>query len=255
MIIIFIDLTGSTAEMESRGGSVSIEFINRLNSIKDSFIRVDSTLYQVGLLMGDGLLLVSKAHEKLANLVLEAIQIQQQFRGLDVAPKIVFAIGDPIWQRQTTNLPGIKGEEFTEKSSIYGVVVNLAARLLSICPPNGIIMSEGAHALLVEYPDIVNKFQYGSSYLRGFKQKQPYWVINIRSKEDLSMNGEDLQELRKELYEIKIELTKLCANVKHIAEFVPQMVTKMEFKPFRYMLTAIGVITILITIVHIMAYK
>lgn len=217
MIIILTDLTGSTSEMERSGKvAASKDTYDRLQMMIDEFrkgeskVIIDPTIKQIGAPTGDGLMLVDEDHSKLKQHVDSAMRIQRKLRGLSVGPKIAISVGDPIWQ----------GEPYEQYSTLYGTVINLTSRLLStVCPNNGVVISEGAHAILIEYPEVIEKFRFGNAQLKNLKNKQPYWYwmpelgsqhVNIENTEELLARLEERLAQRQQSF---IADTVLSKNV------------------------------------------
>ena len=169
MVIVFVDLTGSTQAIAEQGEPAIASVRARLAAIRAGLMIGDPRLRQIGPAAGDGCLLVG--HD-VAGLVRAALEEQARWRGLEegLPARLAIGVGEPSWS----------GPESDSMSTPYGSTVNLTSRLLSVCPPGGIGLAEGAHLALLEASAegsaLGQRFQAAKGPLRGFQEPQRYWL-------------------------------------------------------------------------------
>jgi len=70
--------------------------------------------------------------------------------------------------------------EFHEGFGAQGISINLAKRLLTVCPAAGVVLGGGAGAVLVDHPQLRRRAIRLEAALKDFGVTQ-YWLINGRS--------------------------------------------------------------------------
>jgi len=186
MIIVFIDLVGSTARMQEQGTElVSDQITKQLSNWVDWLNISDPSVMQLKNPAGDGLLLVGKDAAKILS---AAIQKQAIPGFMEV--RVALGAGDPQWY----------GEPWDKDANIYGNIVNLTARLMSLCDPGEVVVTEGVRDAVLEQPELNTLLFRCEGKLKGLGF-QTYWstgsdctncIKSLIAKEDKGMNDQEL---------------------------------------------------------------
>jgi len=164
--VVMIDLVGSTQAMAERGiASGGADIADRLQELVRQFMAADPAMRQVGEFSGDGALLIG---DDPASAIRTALRCQAVWSGL--AARIAIAVG-PVTYR--------------EGAGAQGAVINLAARLVNLCQPGGVVLTEAASEYVLDYPELRRRMVRRHAGLKGFGPTW-YWTINGRRAEDMN---------------------------------------------------------------------
>ena len=162
--VIMIDLVGSTQAMADRGIALAgSEIAGRLRGLVQEFMLVDPAMRQMGEFSGDGVLLIGG---KPKEVIICALRAQVAWSGLSA--RIAICVG-PV--------------EFREGAGAQGGVINMASRLVDLCPPGGVVVSESAVDYLLDVPGVRGRMTRRRAELKGLGDVT-YWVMNGRRRQD-----------------------------------------------------------------------
>lgn len=180
MVIIFLDLVGSTERMRRNGTDLaSGQIREQLSEWLSSISRFDPSVLQIKNPAGDGLLLVGTNASRIL-----AATIQRQAVPGYLQTRVALGNGDPQWE----------GEEWHSDSNIRGTIVNLTARLLSVCPPSGVVVTEGIKDAVLEQPELISLLHRCQADLKGLGI-QTYWSTSPA--EEKAMDNGELGKIQK----------------------------------------------------------
>jgi class 3 adenylate cyclase len=200
VVILFMDLSGSTARAAQEGELAGIaERRERMRRLEHEFAGLSSQVRRIGLRQGDGWLFVAPA-DLAIEVFLHALRVQ--------------AIPDPLPARIALGLGVVSwdGEPFTEDATVDGTIVDLTARLLSVCLPEGVAVSERFYPELARRPEILARLARRVTELKGFVEPVEYYLTKAGAAGDpspattlaevvvqVSAIKEDVREVRGEL--------------------------------------------------------
>lgn len=163
--VVLIDLVGSTLAVTERGmRQVGPEVAERLHGLVAEFQQADLTIRQVGEFAFDGVLLVGADP---AAAIRCAVRSQAVYVGLPA--RIVVAVG-PV--------------ELVEGAGAQGTVINLADRLLDMCVPGGVVLTEAAMEYVQDHPHLRARMVRRRSEAKGFGTVW-HWALNGRRADEL----------------------------------------------------------------------
>jgi hypothetical protein len=164
MLLVFVDLTGSTAFLDHyEAESVGVQAVRiRMAELEQAMLAVPE-VRRVGARVGDQWVFV--APDDLTADVLRAV-----FR--------VQAVPDALLARFALGLGGFTwhGPAFGAESNIDGRIVNLTARLLDPCPPSGIAMTQDYYLSLNRAPILQRGFSPRVEDFKGIDAPVRYWL-------------------------------------------------------------------------------
>jgi class 3 adenylate cyclase len=180
LTVMFCDLVGSTEMSQQLDPEELLHLVASFQGVCNAAIkRFDG---YVARYMGDGLLVYfgfPAAHEDDAErAVRSGLDVVEEVASLDLPYNFELAVRVGI-ATGTVVAGDIVGEGASEERTALGETPNLAARLQSIAPPGGVIISETTHHLV---EGRINVEALEKVILKGFSEPvQAYRVISIQA--------------------------------------------------------------------------
>lgn len=193
----------------------------RVAEITGALTQADPTLRQVGPPSGDGVFLVGA--DPLA-LAMASIDEQSRWAGRakGLPARIAIAVGQAEWS----------GPLDDPNSTTYGLVVNICSRLKDVCRPAGVVLSDAAHAFVIERPDVERRFRMGRATLKGIPggpQSYWFWEPQVVSDSALSGMGAPMDDDRIARLEARVARLEIdMGRIEGIVERVEGLVDKFQ---------------------------
>ncbi|NKB99465.1 MAG: AAA family ATPase [Pseudomonadales bacterium] len=174
LTVLFCDVVGST-EMSTRMDPEDLR--NIMRGFEDDVSRlVDQHGGFVARYMGDGVLAYygyPSAHEDDAERAVRcALELIETAGTEEVSLRVGIATGDVV-------VGDIVGVGSAQERSVVGQTPNLAARMQSIAPADGVVISQATHDLVGELFEYI---ELGDQVLKGFEHPVPAWQVRSERK-------------------------------------------------------------------------